>query len=257
MSQRMFQNRQEQRTIVIRSLTEASRHRICTVMSGVLRCGERQSISFTSRNCRGAHDEEDCLTYCSHPDGCSPRQLPSRGAARSARAGGGPVLCRHPRSRRPPSRPRCPRRACGSGERRDADRGSAGAGRACTGRRSGQSSITYSPLPSLANNRLTESGVVYDTAAGTGPGNVTAIGGQTLTYDAFNQVITKSANGTTPPDYTYIYDVNEERIGVQYGNTTHWTIRDFDNKPLIAFDSPPPSATQTQWTSAESVACAG
>src|SRR5258708_9270 len=132
-----------------------------------------------------------------------------------------------------------------------------GFGNLTTHQRTGPSSITYSPLPSLANNRMTESGVGYDNAAGTGAGNVTAIGGQTLTYDAFNQVITKSANGTTPPDYTYIYDVNEERIGVQYGNTTHWTIRDFDNKPLIAFDSPPPSATQTQWTSAESVACAG
>jgi len=99
---------------------------------------------------------------------------------------------------------------------------------------------------------MTESGVVYDNAAGTGPGNVTAIGEQTLTYDAFNQVTSKSATGTTPPDYTYIYDVNEERIGVQFGNTTHWTFRDFDNKPLIAFNSPPPSATQTQWTWVES-----
>src|SRR5258708_34662291 len=95
---------------------------------------------------------------------------------------------------------------------------------------------------------MTESGVVYDNAAVTGPGNVTAIGGQTLTYDAFNQVTTKSATGTTPPDYTYIYDVNEERVGVQYGNTTHWTIRDFDTKRLCVLDSPPPSATQTQRT---------
>src|SRR5258708_18203768 len=61
----------------------------------------------------------------------------------------------------------------------------------------------------------------------------------------------------TLPDYTSISDVNEERVGVQYGNTTHWTIRDFDNKPLISFDSPPPSATQTQWTWVESFVWAG
>src|SRR5258708_1431662 len=132
-----------------------------------------------------------------------------------------------------------------------------GFGNLTTHQRTGPSSITYSPLPSLTNNRMTESGVVYDNAAVTGPGNVTAIGGQTLTYDAFNQVVTKSANGMTPPDYTYIYDVNEERIGVQYGNTTHWTIRDFDNKPLIAFDGPIPDATQTQWTWVESFVWAG
>jgi len=117
--------------------------------------------------------------------------------------------------------------------------------------------VIYSPLPNLANNRMTESGVSYDPV-----GNVTALAYQTLTYDAFNQVTSKYATVTPPPatpDYTYIYDVNEERIGIQQGSaTTHWTIRDFDNKPLIAFDSPPASTTQTtQWTWVESFAWAG
>jgi RHS repeat-associated protein len=56
--------------------------------------------------------------------------------------------------------------------------------------------------------------------------------------------------------YNYIYDVNEERVGIQYGTTTHWTIRDFDNKPLIQFDSSQPlssgSWSTTQWSWVES-----
>jgi hypothetical protein len=59
-----------------------------------------------------------------------------------------------------------------------------GFGNLKTHQRTSPDSITYSPLPSPTNNRMTESGVVYDNAAVTGPGNVTAIGGQTLTYDA-------------------------------------------------------------------------
>jgi RHS repeat-associated protein len=132
-----------------------------------------------------------------------------------------------------------------------------GFGNLVTHQRTLPSAITYSPLPSLANNRMTESGVQYDNGSSTGPGNVTAIGGNTLTYDAFNQVTTKSATGSSTPDYTYIYDVNEERIGIQQAATTHWTIRDFDNKPLIAFDSPPASQTQSTWTWVESFVWAG
>jgi hypothetical protein len=106
--------------------------------------------------------------------------------------------------------------------------------------------IDYFPLPSLSNNRMTEAGTEYDVA-----GNVTTLGTTTFTYDAFNQVTSKSGG------YTYIYDVNEERIGVEYGTTTHWTIRDFDNKPLMSFDGPAPEATQTQWQWVESFVWAG
>lgn len=104
--------------------------------------------------------------------------------------------------------------------------------------------ITYSPAPSYVNNRMTEAGMQYDEA-----GNVTTLGsGRTLTYDGFKQVTSQTLNSNT---YNYIYDVNEERVGIQYGTTTHWTIRDFDNKPIIQFDSSQPlssgSWSTTQW----------
>ena len=118
--------------------------------------------------------------------------------------------------------------------------------------RTSPDTIAYPPTgypPNPLNNYMTEPGVSYDAA---GTGNVVAIGGQTLTYDAFNQVTTKTSAGAPTPEYAYIYDVNEERIGIEYGSATHWTIRDFDNKPLIQFDGPAPSATQTPWAWVES-----
>lgn len=102
--------------------------------------------------------------------------------------------------------------------------------------------------PSLVTNRLTEPGTSYDEA-----GNVTDLAGAHLTYDGFNQVTSKTQNGNT---YTYIYDVNEERLGIQYGPasatpaTTHWTIRDFDNKPILQFDSTV-ALTASNWAQTE------
>lgn len=111
--------------------------------------------------------------------------------------------------------------------------------------------ITYPSagnLPSLITNRMTGTDTGYDDA-----GNVTAYGGTTLTYDAFNQATSKTLNSYT---YNYLYDVNEERIGIQSGSTSHWTIRDFDNKPLLQFDSSlslnDASWASTQWSWVES-----
>ncbi len=113
--------------------------------------------------------------------------------------------------------------------------------------------ITYPPPnypPSPVTNQLTDPGSQYDAA-----GNAISVSGSmTMTYDAFNQATSKTQGGHTT---TYLYDVNEERIGVQTDtNITHWTIRDFENKPLIQFDSSTALSSAgwatSQWTWAES-----
>jgi YD repeat-containing protein len=98
-----------------------------------------------------------------------------------------------------------------------------GFGNLATHARTSPNTITYAPAPSYVDNRMTEAGIHYDEA-----GNVDNLGGtRPLTYDGFNQVTSQTLGSNT---YNYIYDVNEERVGIQYGTTTHWTIRNFDNK---------------------------
>jgi RHS repeat-associated protein len=96
------------------------------------------------------------------------------------------------------------------------------------------------PLPDVLTNRMTETGVAYDPA-----GNVTSLPvGITMSYDASGQMTSKSISGSRQ---RYIYTATDERIGIDDGNSAHWTIRDFDNKPLRQYESV--SLSNTNWSS--------
>ena len=89
---------------------------------------------------------------------------------------------------------------------------------------------TATPIAIDSNtNRL--SGVEYDAA-----GNVLRLGVETYVVDAFNMMRTKVSSGGAYEDYVYTAD--DERIAVNDpSGVWHWTIRDFDGKPLREFKS--------------------
>lgn len=78
----------------------------------------------------------------------------------------------------------------------------------------------YNPIAvSAASNRLSSGQVTYDSA-----GNLTADGTNSARFDSLNMMTWKSASGVQ--DF-YVYNANDERIGVQSGNAFWtWSFRD-------------------------------
>jgi RHS repeat-associated protein len=92
---------------------------------------------------------------------------------------------------------------------------------------------SYNPAPDPTNNQMTETGTHYDEAGNLDNWATMA----SFTYDAVNQVTSLTPNlPGTPPSF-YVYDVNDERVAVQSGSATQWTIRDLNNKPIRQFTS--------------------
>ena len=103
--------------------------------------------------------------------------------------------------------------------------------------------VTYSPNPSLANNRMQEALTDYFST-----GNVKRHpNGDYFTYDATDQVTTKAATENGTPTAMYFYTASDERIAVQTNGNVYWTIRDTDNKPLRQYRST--TFTDANWSS--------
>jgi RHS repeat-associated protein len=92
---------------------------------------------------------------------------------------------------------------------------------------------SYNPAPDPTNNQMTETGTHYDEAGNLDNWATMA----SFTYDAVNQVTSLTPNLPGTPPSSYIYDVNDERVAVQSGGATQWTIRSLNNKPIRQFSS--------------------
>lgn len=103
--------------------------------------------------------------------------------------------------------------------------------------------VTYSPNPSLTNNRMQEALTDYfSTGSMKRHPN-----GDYFTYDAMDQVTTKAATENGTPAAMYFYTASDERIAVQTNGNVYWTIRDTDNKPLRQYRST--TLTDANWSS--------